>query len=72
MPRMTQKERIKKYLDDFGSITKLEAMRDLGIMRLEARIWEMVRAGEPIVTDWETGKNRYGDNTRYARYRRVA
>lgn len=69
---MTQKERIRKYLDDFGSITKLEAMRDLGIMRLEARIWEMVRAGEPIITDWETGKNRYGDKTRYARYRRVA
>ena len=69
---MTQKERIRKYLDDFGSITKLEAMRDLGIMRLEARIWEMVRAGEPIITDWETGQNRYGDKTRYARYRRVA
>ena len=69
---MTQKERIRKYLDDFGSITKLEAMRDLGIMRLEARIWEMVRDGEPIITDWETGKNRYGDRTRYARYRRAA
>ena len=72
MPRMTQKDRIRKYLDDFGSITKLEAMRDLGIMRLEARIWEMVRAGEPIVTEWETSPNRYGQQTRYARYRRAA
>ena len=69
---MTQKERIRKYLDDFGSITQLEAIRDLGIMRLTARIWEMQRDGEPIVTEWETGKNRYGDSTRYARYRRVA
>ena len=69
---MTQKERIKKYLDDFGSITQLEAIRDLGIMRLGARIWEMVRAGEPIITEWETGKNRYGQATRYARYRRAA
>ena len=69
---MTQKERIRKYLDDFGSITQLEAIRDLGIIRLTARIWEMQRDGEPIVTEWETGKNRYGDNTRYARYRRVA
>ena len=69
---MTQKERIRKYLDDFGSITPLEALRDLGIMRLGARIWEMVQAGEPIVTDWENGKNRYGDRTRYARYRRIA
>lgn len=48
---MTQKDRIRKYLDDFGSITQLEAIRDLGIMRLGARIWEMVRAGEPIITE---------------------
>ena len=66
---MTQKERIKKYLDDFGSITPMEAMVDLGVMRLAARISEMVRAGEPIVTEWETGENRYGQATRYARYR---
>jgi len=69
---MTQKERIKKYLDDFGSITPLEAMRDLGIMRLGARIWELVREGEPIVRETESAKNRYGQTTRYARYRRAA
>lgn len=69
---MTQKERIRQYLDDFGSITQLEAIRDLGIMRLGARIWEMIRAGEPIVAEWETSNNRYGQPTRYARYRRTA
>ena len=69
---MTQKERIRKYLDDFGSISPLEAMTDLGIMRLAARISEMIRAGEPIVTEWETKPNRYGQTTRYARYRRAA
>ena len=66
---MTQKQRIRKYMEDFGSITQLEAMKDLGIMRLGARIWEMVRDGEPIVTDWEKGRNRYGEPTRYARYK---
>lgn len=30
----TQKERIIKYLQDFGSITPLQALADLGIMRL--------------------------------------
>jgi len=69
---MTQKERISKYLDDFGSITPLEAMRDLGIMRLGARIWEMIRAGEPIIRETEVSQNRYGQTTRYARYRRAA
>ena len=69
---MTQKEQIRKYLEDFGSISPLEAMRDLGIMRLGARIWEMIRAGEPIIRETETAKNRYGKTTRYARYRRAA
>ena len=69
---MTQKERIRKYLDDFGSITPMEAMSDLSIMRLAARISEMVRSGEPIITEWETSQNRYGQSTRYARYRRAA
>ena len=65
---MTQKERIKKYLDDFGSITPLEAMRDLGIMRLGARIWDLKRDGEPIIKRMESHKNRYGKTTHYARY----
>ena len=68
---MTQKERISKYLDDFGSITQLDAMKDLGIMRLGARIWEMVREGERIVTEMESSKNRYGQTVRYARYKRA-
>ena len=69
---MTQKERIRKYLDDFGSITKLEAIRDIGVMNLGARIEEMRKAGEPIICDMITGKNRYGQPTRYARYRRAS
>lgn len=72
MKDMTQKQRILKYLRDFGSITKIEAMRDLGIMRLEARIWELIRDGWPIFADMECAPNRYGQDTRYARYRRVA
>ena len=68
---MTQKERIGKYLDDFGSITQLEAIRDLGIMRLGARIFEMIQEGEPIIREMENGKNRYGQITHYARYRRA-
>ena len=69
---MTQKERISKYLDDFGSITPLQAMADLGIMRLGARIWEMQRAGDKTIRETEQGTNRYGQTTRYARYRRVS
>lgn len=34
--RPTQVERIKKYIEDFGSITTLEAFTELGIVRLGA------------------------------------
>ncbi len=30
--------RIVKYIDDFGSITTLEAMRDLGVTNLHTRL----------------------------------
>ena len=69
---MTQKERILKYLRDFGSITPLEALADLGIMRLGARIWELIRDGWPIDTETASSPNRYGQDTHYARYRRAA
>ena len=68
---MKQTERILKYMHDFGSITQLEAIRDLGCMRLAARIDDLKREGHVIRRDTEKSKNRYGENTRYARYRLV-
>lgn len=64
----TQYDRIKQYINDFGSITQLEAMRDLGVMRLASRISEMRKNGVAICSRMETGKNRYGDKTTYKRY----
>ena len=68
---MKQTERILKYMRDFGSITQVEAIRDLGCMRLAARIDDLKREGHMICRATETSKNRYGENTRYARYRLV-
>lgn len=67
---MTQKQRILAYLDDFGSITPREALDDLGIMRLAARMCEIIRDGVPITKEMESSRNRYGQTVRYARYRR--
>ena len=64
-----QKERILRHLNDFGSITSAEAMQDYGIMRLASRVDELRKAGHPIITEVVTGKNRYGEPTRWARYR---
>ena len=68
---MKQKERILQYMRDFGSITQLEAMRDLGCMRLGARVYDLKRDGYAINKEMETSKNRYGEDTSYARYRLV-
>ena len=65
---MTQQERIKQYLIDFGSITPMEAFADLGITKLSTRIGEMERAGEQIEHTMVKGHNRYGEPTRYMRY----
>lgn len=66
---MTQAERIKQYLIDFGSITPMEAFSDLGITKLSTRIGEMERAGEKFERQMEKSKNRYGEPTHYMRYR---
>lgn len=66
---MSQTSRIILYCERFGSITSKEAMDDLGIMRLSARIMEIKEDGHHTVTKiMEDGENRWGDKTRYARY----
>lgn len=68
---MKQTERILQYMRDFGSITQLEAIRDISCMRLGARIFDLKREGYEIKKEMETSKNRYGEDTSYARYRLV-
>lgn len=65
---MTQTEMILGHLKEHGSITPLEAIRDYGIMRLGARIWDLRDKGYEIETQTETKKNRFGENVSYARY----
>ncbi len=65
---MTQGEKIIRHLRDYGSISSAEAMREYGIMRLASRISDLKKAGVPIRREMVTGKNRYGENTSFARY----
>ena len=67
--KMTQNELVLEYLEQFGSITALEAMRDLGVMRLASRISDLRSDGYSITSEMETVENRFGDKTRIARYR---
>ena len=69
---MTQCDRIRKYLDDFGSISSYEAMVDLGVGSLSKRICDLKKQGEKIIAEVVCTKNRYGQKTHYTRYRRAA
>ena len=59
---------LKKYIEDFGSITTLEAFAELGIVRLGARISEMRKDGLNITDKQECVKNRYGEKCYIKRY----
>lgn len=65
----TQAQRVLDYIEQFGSITQLEALRDLGVMRLASRISELRKQGLPIESDVETVKNRFEEKTYIKRYR---
>lgn len=65
---MTQTQRILKHLETVGSITPREALDLFGCMRIGARIWDLKRAGYPIMKTMECRKNRNGERVTYARY----
>ncbi len=65
---MTQNERILRHLNEQGSITQLEAIKEYGIMRLASRISDLKRDGYRFRVKHETSKNRFGEPTSYARY----
>ncbi len=49
-------------------ITTLDAMLDLGILRLASRISELKKAGVPIRRDWAKVTNRHGETCNVLRY----
>lgn len=65
---MTQHDRIREYIEDWGDITPMDAFRDLGITKLSTRIGEMIAAGERIKKETEYGVNRYGEKIHYCKY----
>lgn len=69
MQKETQAERVLAYMQDFGSITQLEALNDLGVMRLASRISDLKKLGYPIASSVEAVKNRYDENCYIKRYR---
>ena len=67
--KKTNKDRVLEYIQQFGSITSLDAFKDLGNTRLSASIW-LLRHEDNIDIDsvTESTKNRFGDSVSYFRY----
>jgi hypothetical protein len=64
----TQANRVLDYMRENGSITQLEALNELGVMRLASRISDLKRQGYPVVSNIEAVKNRYGEKCHIKRY----
>ena len=70
--KQSQKDLILAYMEKHGSITPLEAQREIGCMRLGARIWDLRRDGYNIVREMVEVPTRNGGKTTVARYRLAA
>lgn len=66
--KTTQAQKVLDYIRQFGSITQLDAIRDLGVMRLAARVSDLKRQGYCIISEQDTVMNRFGEPCYVARY----
>lgn len=60
---MKQTDRVLAYIEFHGSISDLEALREIGIRRLAARVWDLRAAGHDIRTRPEHHEG--GSHARY-------
>ena len=63
-----QRERVLDYMIENGGITQLEALQELGVMRLASRISELRKHGHDIKGETIKVKNRNGEPCRVKRY----
>lgn len=66
--KIKQTELILLYMQQHGSITQLDALRDIGCMRLASRIADLKRQGYPIESRTEAVLTRDQVKTYIKRY----
>lgn len=65
---MSQRERIREYLDEGLTLNRLCAWDALGILEAPARICELRAEGYPIITTMVDIINRYGERVKIAEW----
>lgn len=63
-----QNERVMEYLQSNGKITQFEALIELGILRLAARINDLKNKGKKINSRMIKVKNRFSEECSVAEY----
>lgn len=67
--KLKQTERILQYMKRNGAITPLDALREIGCMRLASRISDLRHEGYQIRSDLVCVKNTAGEKVHFAQYR---
>ena len=66
---MSQANKILAHLKAGHSITDNDARRMFSCSRLAARIHDLKKQGHEITEELVTGKNQFGEDCRFSRYR---
>ena len=66
--KASQNDLVIDYIREYGSITTLEAFRDLGITRLASRIHDLKKAGHEFERETISGRNRFGAKVHFMKY----
>ena len=69
--RPTQCQRLIDYMSIHGSVTQIEALSELGILRLASRISELRRKGYAISREMVTVTNRFNEKCKVASYKLI-
>ena len=67
--KLNQKEKVMRHLNNYGSITPLDAFRDYGIMRLAAVIFNLKEDGNDIDSEMISSSNRFGEKVSFSEYK---
>ena len=65
---MKQTEQILDYMKNYGGITPMDALKDIGCMRLAARIADLKREGHRIRSEKVAVRRRDGSQAFVERY----
>ena len=68
MNKANQNQRVIDYMTQFGGITQIQALSDLGVMRLASRISDLRAKGFDIKKEMITVRNRFEEECHVARY----